>query len=176
MQLVASTSSAHLITAPADGWISPLRQGRWVHGSYCVKACFSRQRAAVGFEDSCAVTSWCSRTSMLARCIAQYAPLIFAVVSISSNLRSPYLSPKLRSEKYPEVEVRGYVSLHSCLPHTEPCIDDLAFQLVLAYPRGGDKINLKATSARDCQLWMQAIDRASHECRKAEKRAAKRRH
>ena len=53
--------------------------------------------------------------------------------------------------------------------------DDLAFQLVLAYPRGGDKINLKATSARDCQLWMQAIEKASRHCKQAEIRAAKRR-
>lgn len=52
--------------------------------------------------------------------------------------------------------------------------DDLAFQLVLPYPRGGEKINLKATSARDCQLWMQAIEKASHQCRQAEIRAAKR--
>ncbi|EKM56122.1 uncharacterized protein PHACADRAFT_209619 [Phanerochaete carnosa HHB-10118-sp] len=52
--------------------------------------------------------------------------------------------------------------------------DDLTFQLVLAYPRGGDKINLKATSARDCQLWMQAIESASQQCRQAGIRAAKR--
>ncbi|KAI0085934.1 hypothetical protein BDY19DRAFT_963763 [Irpex rosettiformis] len=53
--------------------------------------------------------------------------------------------------------------------------DDLAFQLALAYPRGGDKINLRASSARDCQVWMQAIENASHYARQAEKRAAKRR-
>lgn len=53
--------------------------------------------------------------------------------------------------------------------------DDLVFQIALAYPRGGDKINFKATSARDCQLWMQALEKASHECRQAEMRAAKRR-
>ena len=53
--------------------------------------------------------------------------------------------------------------------------DDLAFQIALAYPRGGDKINLKTTSARDCQLWMQALERASKKCREAERRAAQRR-
>ncbi|OCH86200.1 hypothetical protein OBBRIDRAFT_797422 [Obba rivulosa] len=49
--------------------------------------------------------------------------------------------------------------------------DDLCFQITIAYPRGGDAIALRATSARDCQLWMQAIDHASHKCRDAEKRA-----
>ncbi|KAL6308638.1 hypothetical protein BKA93DRAFT_822360 [Sparassis latifolia] len=46
--------------------------------------------------------------------------------------------------------------------------DDLAFQVTIAYPRGGDNIALKATSARDCQLWMQAVDNASRKCREAE--------
>ncbi|KAJ3537063.1 hypothetical protein NM688_g6740 [Phlebia brevispora] len=53
--------------------------------------------------------------------------------------------------------------------------DDLAFQIALAYPRGGDKINLKATSARDCQVWMQSLERASRKCREAEKSASQRR-
>ncbi|THG95777.1 hypothetical protein EW026_g5934 [Hermanssonia centrifuga] len=52
--------------------------------------------------------------------------------------------------------------------------DDLAFQISLAYPRGGDKINLKATSARDCQVWMKTLERASRKCHDAEKRAARR--
>ena len=56
-----------------------------------------------------------------------------------------------------------------------PSPDDLAFQLALAYPRGGDKINLRATSARDCQVWMEAIEKAGRDARQAEKRAAKRR-
>ncbi|EMD34285.1 hypothetical protein CERSUDRAFT_117167 [Gelatoporia subvermispora B] len=49
--------------------------------------------------------------------------------------------------------------------------DDLCFQIAIAYPRGGDTIALRATSARDCHLWMQAIDHASRKCRDAEKRA-----
>ncbi|CCM04566.1 uncharacterized protein FIBRA_06747 [Fibroporia radiculosa] len=45
--------------------------------------------------------------------------------------------------------------------------DDLTFQVTIAYPRGGDTIALRATSARDCQLWMQAVDHASRICREA---------
>ncbi|TCD66409.1 hypothetical protein EIP91_001400 [Steccherinum ochraceum] len=52
--------------------------------------------------------------------------------------------------------------------------DDLLFQVALAYPRGGDVISLRGTSARDCQQWMQAIDNASRKCREAQKRAARR--
>lgn len=32
---------------------------------------------------------------------------------------------------------------------------------------------LRATSVRDCQLWMQMISNASRRCREAEKRAAR---
>ena len=88
---------------------------------------------------------------------------------------SPSHYPKLRSEKHQAVEVRRPLFTID-YPDGPACLDDLAFQIVLAYPRGGDKINLKATSARDCQLWMQAIDRARQDCRKAEMRAAQRRH
>lgn len=52
-------------------------------------------------------------------------------------------------------------------------LDDLAFQVAMAYPRGGDAIALRATSVRDCQLWMQMIDDASQKCREAEKRASR---
>ncbi|KAF9806131.1 hypothetical protein IEO21_08793 [Rhodonia placenta] len=52
--------------------------------------------------------------------------------------------------------------------------DDLAFQLVTAYPRGGDTIALRANSARDCQLWMQAIENASKMCRETERNVASR--
>ncbi|KAI0933423.1 hypothetical protein AcV5_005570 [Taiwanofungus camphoratus] len=48
--------------------------------------------------------------------------------------------------------------------------DDLTFQVAITYPRGGDAIALRATSARDCQLWMQAIDNASRVCREAERK------
>ncbi|TDL18518.1 hypothetical protein BD410DRAFT_497704 [Rickenella mellea] len=51
--------------------------------------------------------------------------------------------------------------------------DDLAFRLVMSYPRGGDTINLRATSARDCDLWMKAIRAASERCREVERRAAR---
>lgn len=43
----------------------------------------------------------------------------------------------------------------------------------MAYPRGGDSISLRATSVRDCQLWMRMIDDASQKCRDAEKRTSK---
>lgn len=52
-------------------------------------------------------------------------------------------------------------------------LDDQAFQLSMAYPRGGDAIALRATSVRDCQLWMQMIDDASQKCRDAEKRTSR---
>ncbi|TFY81602.1 hypothetical protein EWM64_g2415 [Hericium alpestre] len=52
--------------------------------------------------------------------------------------------------------------------------DDLAFALHLAYPRGGDKIGLRAPSARDCHMWMADIDIASRKCREADRRAAQR--
>jgi hypothetical protein len=52
-------------------------------------------------------------------------------------------------------------------------IDDVAFQITLSYPRGGDTVSLRATSVRDCQLWMQMIDHATKRCREAEKKAAR---
>ncbi|KAI0044289.1 hypothetical protein FA95DRAFT_1497317 [Auriscalpium vulgare] len=54
--------------------------------------------------------------------------------------------------------------------------DDLAFQLSVAYPRGGDKIALRASSARECHLWMADIDIAGRKCRDADRRAAQKRH
>ncbi|KAJ3879158.1 hypothetical protein F5051DRAFT_403673 [Lentinula edodes] len=51
--------------------------------------------------------------------------------------------------------------------------DDLAFQVALPYPRGGETIGLRATSARDCQVWVKAIEDASRKCKDAEKRAAR---
>lgn len=62
-----------------------------------------------------------------------------------------------------------------CLPHYLLRSDDLAFRLILSYPRGGDTIALRATSARDCDLWMKAIEEASKRCREAEKRWAHKR-
>lgn len=55
-------------------------------------------------------------------------------------------------------------------------LDDSTFQLSIAYPRGGDTIALRATSARDCQVWVQAIQTASINCRKAERRAQRQAH
>ncbi|TFY54721.1 hypothetical protein EVG20_g9594, partial [Dentipellis fragilis] len=52
--------------------------------------------------------------------------------------------------------------------------DDLSFMLALAYPRGGDKIALRAPSARDCHMWMADIDIASRKCRDADRKAAHR--
>ncbi|TFK45949.1 hypothetical protein OE88DRAFT_1639082 [Heliocybe sulcata] len=49
--------------------------------------------------------------------------------------------------------------------------DDSTFQLALPYPRGGETVNVRAMSVRDCQLWMQAIESASDRCKVAEKRA-----
>lgn len=54
-----------------------------------------------------------------------------------------------------------------------PCTEDLDFQIVLAYPRGGDVVNLRASSARDAQNWMQAIEQARLKCIAAEKRASR---
>ncbi|KAJ7500362.1 hypothetical protein B0H11DRAFT_1908822 [Mycena galericulata] len=51
--------------------------------------------------------------------------------------------------------------------------DDMAFQISLPYPRGGEAIGLRASSVRDCQLWMNEIEAASRKCLEAEKRAAR---
>nr|VWP01440.1 NAD-dependent protein deacylase (EC (Regulatory protein SIR2 homolog) [Ganoderma boninense] len=65
----------------------------------------------------------------------------------------------------PEVEVRETSGLKR---------DDLTFQVAVAYPRGGDTISLRASSARDCQVWMQAIQAASKRCNDAQRRATRR--
>ncbi|KAF7298359.1 Actin cytoskeleton-regulatory complex protein [Mycena kentingensis (nom. inval.)] len=49
--------------------------------------------------------------------------------------------------------------------------DDTIFQVSLAYPRGGDAIVLRASSVRDCQLWMDAIEAAGRRCKEAEQKA-----
>ncbi|THV00744.1 hypothetical protein K435DRAFT_750939 [Dendrothele bispora CBS 962.96] len=51
--------------------------------------------------------------------------------------------------------------------------DDLGFQISLPYPRGGEVIGLRATSVRDCQLWIDAIESAIRKCKEAENRAAR---
>lgn len=100
-----------------------------------------------------------------------YAPLPLLLHSLVPSL---FHYPRYRCEKHLAVEVRS-IRPFMYTTRLTPCTDDLVFQIALAYPRGGDKINFKATSARDCQLWMQALEKASHECRQAEMRAAKRR-
>jgi len=50
--------------------------------------------------------------------------------------------------------------------------DELSFQLSVAYPRGGDKIILRASSARERHLWMTDIETASRTCKDAEKAVA----
>ncbi|KAG9035365.1 hypothetical protein FRB95_011385 [Tulasnella sp. JGI-2019a] len=52
--------------------------------------------------------------------------------------------------------------------------DELGFQLLLAYPRGGDKIRVRATSQRDCRNWMNTITQACERCVTVERRAARR--
>ncbi|KAJ7041981.1 hypothetical protein C8F04DRAFT_1077868 [Mycena alexandri] len=51
--------------------------------------------------------------------------------------------------------------------------DDMTFQISLPYPRGGEAIALRASSVRDCQLWMNEIEAASKKCLDAEKRAVR---
>ncbi|KAH9019377.1 hypothetical protein EDB84DRAFT_1517396 [Lactarius hengduanensis] len=50
--------------------------------------------------------------------------------------------------------------------------DEVSFQLSIAYPRGGDKITLRATSSRERHHWMTDIEMTSWKCREAEKAAA----
>ncbi|KAK0474009.1 Dbl homology domain-containing protein [Armillaria novae-zelandiae] len=52
--------------------------------------------------------------------------------------------------------------------------DDFCFQVTLPYPRGGEAVGLRASSVRECQLWMQAIESASRKCIEAEKKASRR--
>ena len=48
--------------------------------------------------------------------------------------------------------------------------DELSFQLSLTYPRGGDKITLRASTPRERHNWMTDIEMASLNCKEAEKR------
>jgi len=48
----------------------------------------------------------------------------------------------------------------------------VSFQLSIAYPRGGDKITLRASSPRERHHWMTDIEMTSWKCREAEKAAA----
>ena len=57
---------------------------------------------------------------------------------------------------------------------TRVVADDLAFQLLLSYPRGGDRIALRAGSARECHFWMADIDIASQNCKDAQRNAVAR--
>ncbi|KAH8977407.1 hypothetical protein EDB86DRAFT_3237574 [Lactarius hatsudake] len=50
--------------------------------------------------------------------------------------------------------------------------DEVSFQLSIAYPRGGDKITLRASSSRERHNWMTDIEMTSWKCREAEKAAA----
>ncbi|KAH9053752.1 hypothetical protein EDB87DRAFT_1650194 [Lactarius vividus] len=50
--------------------------------------------------------------------------------------------------------------------------DEVSFQLSIAYPRGGDKITLRASSSRERHHWMTDIEMTSWKCREAEKAAA----
>ncbi|KAI9451971.1 hypothetical protein BJY52DRAFT_1295264 [Lactarius psammicola] len=50
--------------------------------------------------------------------------------------------------------------------------DEVSFQLSIAYPRGGDKITLRASSPRERHHWMTDIEMTSWKCREAEKAAA----
>lgn len=52
--------------------------------------------------------------------------------------------------------------------------DDLVFQVAVGYPRGGDAVALRCNSVRDCQLWMQTIEKAVQRCREAERKAVRR--
>ena len=71
------------------------------------------------------------------------------------------------------VEVRNLLVIETPQLISGWYLDDQTFQLIMAYPRGGDSISLRATSVRDCQLWMSMIDDASRMCRDADKRTSK---
>ncbi|KAG2021075.1 signal transducer [Coprinopsis cinerea AmutBmut pab1-1] len=49
--------------------------------------------------------------------------------------------------------------------------DDTGFQILQPYPRGGESINLKAASPKECKEWIKQIELASRRCRHAEERA-----
>lgn len=54
---------------------------------------------------------------------------------------------------------------------SNPAADDLTIQVGLAYPRGGDKIVLRASSSREAHAWLSEIDTQSKKCRDAERKA-----
>ncbi|THH02546.1 hypothetical protein EW145_g6732 [Phellinidium pouzarii] len=51
--------------------------------------------------------------------------------------------------------------------------DDLGFQLVFAYPRGGEAMAFKGSSPQDCNTWIKAISSACRRARDIERRAAR---
>ncbi|TFK20128.1 hypothetical protein FA15DRAFT_600278 [Coprinopsis marcescibilis] len=51
--------------------------------------------------------------------------------------------------------------------------DESTFQVLQAYPRGGDSIGLKSNSQKECKDWVRAIESASRKCRHAEERAVR---
>ncbi|PPQ97490.1 hypothetical protein CVT26_002719 [Gymnopilus dilepis] len=53
-------------------------------------------------------------------------------------------------------------------------LNETAFQITQAYPRGGESVSLRAPSAKDCQQWVQDIGSAGRRARHAEERAARR--
>lgn len=60
---------------------------------------------------------------------------------------------------------------HLLTPPSNPIADDLTIQVGLAYPRGGDKIVLRASSSREAHAWLSEIDTQSKRCRDAERKA-----
>lgn len=57
--------------------------------------------------------------------------------------------------------------------HLDLEADDLAFQLVFSYPRGGETLVFKTSSARDCDNWIKAISSASRRARDIRVRASR---
>lgn len=57
-------------------------------------------------------------------------------------------------------------------PNAYTLLDDLDFKLILAYPRGGETIHLRATSARDAQNWIKSIEEAREKSIHAERRSS----
>ncbi|KAI5118090.1 hypothetical protein M0805_007740 [Coniferiporia weirii] len=54
-----------------------------------------------------------------------------------------------------------------------PGKDELGFQLVFAYPRGGEAMAFKASSLQDCKMWMKSISVACRRARDVERRAVR---
>ena len=52
--------------------------------------------------------------------------------------------------------------------------DSLSFQLFQPYPRGGRAIVLRASSAKECQVWVDEIESARRKCVEAGERAIRR--